>query len=111
VNPGASLSCGAGQVRADTTPFVVGQIRGVSSALHGAQRRPTSRPPSTFQTVSSRTQVNKGKERKGRSEMPQPFRHLQTNTIVQDPLVGSQSSFSPSLSLGPSSSGSWPTTL
>src|SRR5215210_3908320 len=41
-------------MRTDATPFVVGQIRRVSPALHGAQRRPPSRPPSTFQTVSER---------------------------------------------------------
>ena len=56
------------------------------------------------------TWVNKGR-RKGRGEMPQPFRHLRPATIVQDPLVGSQSSLGPSLSLGPSSSACWPTTL
>jgi hypothetical protein len=54
-----------------------------------------------------RTSVNKGK-RKGRGKMPRPFRQLQ---IVHDPLVGSQSSLGPSLSLGPSSSACWPTTL
>src|SRR5215213_7036162 len=32
--------------------------------------------------------ANKGK-RKGRGEMPQPFLHLRTATIVQHPLVGS----------------------
>jgi len=55
VKPGASLaSCGLGQMRADATPFVVGQIRRVSSALHGAERRPPPRSLSTFQTVSGR---------------------------------------------------------
>src|SRR3712207_3444625 len=39
-------------MRSDAKPFVVGQIRGVSSALHGAELRLPSRPPSTFQTVS-----------------------------------------------------------
>src|SRR5215207_8133407 len=39
-------------MRTDAAPFVVGQIRRVSPALHGAERRPPSRPPSTFQTVS-----------------------------------------------------------
>ena len=32
--------------------------------------------------------MNKG-WRKGRAEMPQPFRNLRPATIVQDPLVGS----------------------
>src|ERR687898_364650 len=40
-------------MRTDATPLVVGQIRGVSSALHGAERRPPSRQSSIFQTVSS----------------------------------------------------------
>src|SRR5215211_1150016 len=40
---------------ADATPLVVGQIRGVSFALHSAERRPPSRPASTFQTVSRET--------------------------------------------------------
>src|SRR5215210_1074993 len=39
-------------MRTDATPFVVGQIRRVSPALHEAERRPPSRPPSTYQTVS-----------------------------------------------------------
>src|SRR5918993_3376687 len=39
---------------ADAAPFVVGQIRRVSLALHSAERRPPSGPLSTFQTVSRR---------------------------------------------------------
>jgi hypothetical protein len=46
-------------MRADTVPFIVGQIRGISLAVHGAKLRPPSRSPSTFQTVSLRTPVNK----------------------------------------------------
>src|ERR671921_1929809 len=42
-------------MRADATPFVVGQIRRVSLALHSAERRPFSHPLSTFQTVSRET--------------------------------------------------------
>ena len=43
-----------------------------------------------------RTRVNKGKERKGQAEMPQPFRHLRLATNRSPhPLVGSQ----PSLAL------------
>src|SRR5918994_183469 len=49
-----SPPCGLGKMRTDATPFVVGQIRRVSPALHGTERRPPSRPPSTFQTVSRR---------------------------------------------------------
>src|SRR5215210_5751795 len=45
-----------GKMRADATPLVVGQIRGVLSVVvHSAERRPPSRPPSTFQTVSRET--------------------------------------------------------
>jgi hypothetical protein len=51
----ASLSCGLGKMRAEATPLVVGQIRGVSLVIHGTERRPPSRPPSTFQTVSLRS--------------------------------------------------------
>src|SRR5215213_4605537 len=39
-------------------------------------------------TVAVGGSANKGK-RKGWGEMPQPFLHLRTATIVQDPLVGS----------------------
>ncbi len=46
------MSCGLGKMRSDATPFGVGQIRRVSPILHSAERRPPSRPPSTFQTVS-----------------------------------------------------------
>jgi hypothetical protein len=63
-----------------------------------------------FIEILPRTRVNKGR-RKGRGEIPQPFLLLWPATIVQDPLVGSQSSLGPSLSLGPSSSACWPTTL
>jgi hypothetical protein len=41
-----------GKMRADAKPFVVGQIGGVSPALHGAQRRSPTRWPITFQTPS-----------------------------------------------------------
>jgi hypothetical protein len=39
-------------MRTDAAPFVVGQIRGVSPALHGTERRPPSLPLTIFQTVS-----------------------------------------------------------
>src|SRR5215204_2697685 len=54
MKPRASLPRVFGKMRADTAPFVVGQIRGISLAVHGAKRRPPSRSPSTFQTVSRR---------------------------------------------------------
>src|SRR5918994_5423642 len=38
-----SPPCGLGKMRTNATPFVVGQIRRVSPALHGAERRPPSR--------------------------------------------------------------------
>src|SRR5688572_9564504 len=41
-------------MRSDAKPFVVGQIGGVSPALHRAQRRSLTYRPSTFQTVSRR---------------------------------------------------------
>src|SRR5215207_9845997 len=52
MKPGASLPRVFGKMRADTAPFIVGQIRGISLAVHGAKLRPPSRSPSTFQTVS-----------------------------------------------------------
>src|SRR5215218_10539100 len=58
MKPGTSLSRGFGQMRSDATPFFVGQIRGVNGALHGAQRRPPSPWPSTFQTVSRNCLIN-----------------------------------------------------
>src|SRR5918999_3391448 len=54
VQPRTSLPCGLRKMWADAMPFIVGQIRRVSPALHGAQRRPPSRSLSTFQTVSGR---------------------------------------------------------
>src|SRR5829696_2386481 len=42
-------------MRTDATPFIVGQIRRVSFALHSAERRPPEHPLSTFQTVSLET--------------------------------------------------------
>src|SRR5215204_2194697 len=54
MKPGASLPRVFGKMRADTAPFIVGQIRGISLAVHGAKLRPPSRSPSTFQTVSRR---------------------------------------------------------
>src|SRR5215218_2509289 len=39
-------------MRSDATPFVIGQIRRVSLALHSAERRQTSRSLRSFQTVS-----------------------------------------------------------
>jgi hypothetical protein len=66
MKPRASLPRVFGKMRADTAPFIVGQIRGISLAVHGAKLRPPSRSPSTFQTVSLRTPVNKGDKRKGR---------------------------------------------
>jgi len=59
VKAGASPPCGPRTMQVDATPFAVGQLRRVSPALHGAERRPPSRPPSTFQTVSVGTSVNK----------------------------------------------------
>src|SRR5215218_3100066 len=62
-------------MRADAMPFVVGQIRRVSPALHEAERRPPSRPPSTFQPVSRdclktqdrcRTEASRGYETRQR---------------------------------------------
>src|SRR5215217_2815097 len=46
-------------MRTDATPFIVGQIRRVSFALHSAERRPPEHPLSTFQTVSLGSPVNK----------------------------------------------------
>ena len=60
MKPRASLPRVFGKMRADTVPFIVGQIRGISLAVHGAKLRPPSRSPSTFQTVSLRTRVNRG---------------------------------------------------
>src|SRR5215208_2812631 len=54
MKPRASLPRVFGKMRADTVPFIVGQIRGISLAVHGAKLRPPSRSPSTFQTVSGR---------------------------------------------------------
>src|SRR5215208_6960377 len=65
MKPRASLPRVFGKMRADTVPFIVGQIRGISLAVHGAKLRPPSRSPSTFQTVSLRTRVHKGKKGKG----------------------------------------------
>src|SRR5215207_989534 len=62
MKPGASLPRVFGKMRADTAPFIVGQIRGISLAVHGAKLRPPSRSPSTFQTVSLRGWVNKRSE-------------------------------------------------
>jgi hypothetical protein len=52
VQPGAPISGGFGKMRADAKPFLIGQIRGVSLALHRAERRQTSSSPRSFQTVS-----------------------------------------------------------
>jgi hypothetical protein len=60
MKPRASLPRVFGKMRADTVPFIVGQIRGISLAVHGAKLRPPSRSPSTFQTVSLGNPVNKG---------------------------------------------------
>src|SRR5918997_3152141 len=65
MKPGASLSRVFGEMRADTAPFFVGQIRGVSLALHGTERRSPSPPPSTFQTVSLGSRVNRARKRAG----------------------------------------------
>src|SRR5215217_5006960 len=46
-------------MRTDATPFIVGQIRRVSFALHSAERRPPEHPLSTFQTVSLGSWVNR----------------------------------------------------
>src|SRR3712207_8831931 len=43
VKPGASLPRGLGKMGADATPLVIGQIRGVSPALHSVERKPPSR--------------------------------------------------------------------
>ena len=67
---------------ADATPFVVGQIRRVSPALHGEQRRPPSRRPSTFQTVPLGTSANKGMK-KGRDVFgPGPRLFLLASVVV-----------------------------
>jgi hypothetical protein len=58
---GASFSGGLGQMGADAPPFLVGQIRGVSPALHGAERKPPSCSPRSFQTVSPRNPVTVNK--------------------------------------------------
>src|SRR5215204_1924464 len=52
MEPGAPFFGGFGKIRADATPFLIGQIRRVSLALHSAERRQTSRSLRSFQTVS-----------------------------------------------------------
>ena len=63
MKPRASLPRVFGKMRADTAPFIVGQIRGISLGVHGAKLRPPSRSPSTFQTVSLGTRVNRESHR------------------------------------------------
>src|SRR5918993_5165841 len=55
MKPGAPFSGGFGKMRADAKPFLIGQIRGVSLALHSAERRQPSCTPRSFQTVSGET--------------------------------------------------------
>jgi hypothetical protein len=55
MKPGAPFSGGFGKMRADATPFLIGQIRRVSLALHSAERRQTSCSSRSFQTVSRET--------------------------------------------------------
>jgi hypothetical protein len=65
MKPRASLPRVFGKMRADTVPFIVGQIRGISLAVHGAKLRPPSRSPSTFQTVSRRISMKMSSRRAG----------------------------------------------
>src|SRR5215217_5181079 len=80
-------------MRTDATPFFVREIRRVSPALHGAQRRPPSRAPSTFQTVSLRSSVNKGADRftksatHGWSQAEAEIRYLSYENGVSDLLL------------------------
>src|SRR5829696_7618896 len=53
-------------MRTDATPFIVGQIRRVSFALHSAERRPPEHPLSTFQTVSRGVLLGNSEGYKGR---------------------------------------------
>src|SRR5215203_5144083 len=71
-------------MRADATPLVVGQIRGVSFALHSAERRPPSRPASSFQTVSLGTRVNKAASVLALGAMCQKKAHLRNALVYTD---------------------------
>jgi hypothetical protein len=66
------LSRGIGQPRADAAPFIVGQICGISLAFHSSERRSPSHPPSTFQTVSPRTRVNRPPIRESNTDGRRP---------------------------------------
>src|SRR5215208_74687 len=58
-----------------------------------------------------RTPVNRARRGRAEASHPSPSATFGQLQLVQDLLVGSQSSLDPSFSLGPSSSASWPTTL
>jgi hypothetical protein len=84
VKPGASLPCGTRQMRTDATPFIVGQIRRVSFALHSAERRPPEHPLSTFQTVSLGSPMNK--PTRVRSYKDRPKAGVQAQFFCSDPV-------------------------
>src|SRR5215217_7675310 len=63
-------------MRTDATPFIVGQIRRVSFALHSAERRPPEHPLSTFQTVSRRVLLGNSGHKKSRGLVASALRPL-----------------------------------